>query len=425
MVHARSRRHLYAGARWDSVYDEGMLPAIRIALIVAATASLLSCSASPEDPALEALLEKGVAHGYPGMAAMVIDGRGVVRAAAAAGYSDLEHHTPLRVDDSFHLASITKTFTAVATLRLVDAGKLALTATLKDVLGDAVNRVPNAAQITVEELLDHSSGIYPTNNDMDYLTTVIGPQADPHRVWKAAELVALADAARQAPTAAPGAGHHYSDTNYVLLGMIVEKVAGRPYKQYIEETIFAPLEMRSTYFYSDSLDNAAGTPPVRTVQGYLLATEDVRSAIDINPMFQAVPGDTREGGALLNTTLAAERIDAAAGIVTKLSDLARYATALFHGKLLSPRSQAFLMAVGAGMETQDVGTQRIWALQAVRKPEGVLLYKEGDGPGGVNTLMAYLPAQDEIFLGFTNVFGYFDEIDFLMDEVIAPFVAAQ
>jgi hypothetical protein len=111
--------------------------------------------------------------------------------------------------------------------------------------------------------------------------------------------------------------------------------------------------------------------------------------------------------------------------VTRLSALARYATALFHGKLLSPRSQEFLMAAGAGMEAQEVGTQRVWTLQAVRKPQGMILYKEGDGPGGVNTLMAYLPAEDEIFLGFTNVFGYFDEIDFMMDKIIAPFVAAQ
>jgi hypothetical protein len=57
-------------------------------------------------------------------------------------------------------------------------------------------------------------------------------------------------------------------------------------------------------------------------------------------------------------------------------------------------------------------------MQAIRKPYGVLVYKEGDGPGGVNTLMAYNPSTDEIFLGFANIFGYFSEVDFLMDEVI-------
>ena len=74
------------------------------------------------------------------------------------------------------MASITKTFTAVAVLRLVDAHKLSLGTTLKECLGEAVGKVPNAGRITVSQLLDHSSGIYPTNNDMDYLTTVIGPK---------------------------------------------------------------------------------------------------------------------------------------------------------------------------------------------------------------------------------------------------------
>jgi hypothetical protein len=70
------------------------------------------------------------------------------------------------------------------------------------------------------------------------------------------------------------------------------------------------------------------------------------------------------------------------------------------------------------MNDQPAGKKRVWAMQAIRKPYGVLVYKEGDGPGGVNTLMAYNPSTDEIFLGFTNIFGYFNEVDFLMDEVI-------
>jgi len=59
----------------------------------------------------------------------------------------------------------------------------------------------------------------------------------------------------------------------------------------------------------------------------------------------------------------------------------------------------------------------------MRKPYGTLLYKEGDGEGGVNTLMAYFPARDEIFVGFSNSFGHFDEVDFMMDDVIGQLVA--
>jgi D-alanyl-D-alanine carboxypeptidase len=372
------------------------------------------------DAQLQALLQKGIARGYPGIAMLVQNASGEVR-SAAVGYSDLARRTPLRVDDAFHMASITKTFTAVATLRLVDQGKLALDGTLSGTLGTAVERLPHADQITIAQLLDHSSGIYPTNNDMAYLDTVIGPNADPSRAWTPEELVALADEGRSEPAGLPGQDHFYADTNYILLGMIVERVSKRPFKQHVRETLLQPLGMRSTYFYSDYL-GGSGPAQVETVRGYLLATDELRSAIQIHARFQPVPGGDSEEGVLLDTTLAAERIDAAAGLVTTLPDLSRYASALFNGRLLSARNQAFLTAAAEGMSEQPVGTKRVWTLQAVNQPHGVLLYKEGDGPGGVNTLMACSPASGQIFLGFANVFGYFSEVDFMLDEVIAEVV---
>jgi D-alanyl-D-alanine carboxypeptidase len=386
-----------------------------LALFLYAVTAFSFC-ASPASRDLKSLLQKGIDRGYPGIAVLTQSADGRVQ-SAAAGYSDLEHHTPMRVDDAFHMASINKTFTAVAVLRLVDGHKLSLNATLKECLGDAVAKIPNAERITVAQLLDHSSGIYPTNNDLEYLTTVIGQKADPTRVWTPEELIALAGSSQNKPTSEPGQGHHYSDTNYILLGMIVERVSGHPFKEYLTQTLLAPLRMNSTYFYSSFLGKNAD-PPLRTVQGYLLATEELRSVIKVNPMFKAVPGDKRPEGQLLNTTLAAERTDAAAGLVTTLPDLLKFASALFRGKLLSSGSQAFLMSAGDGMNAQPIGTKRVWTIQAVHKPYGVLVYKEGDGPGGVNTLMAFDPASSEIFVGFTNVFGYFNEVDFLMDQVI-------
>lgn len=371
---------------------------------------------------LKTLLEKGLKKGYPGIAVLTQTASGKVQ-SAAVGYSNLEKRIPMQVDDAFHMASINKTFTAASILRLVDRGKLSLDATLKDCLGKAVERIPNADRITVAQMLVHSSGIYPTNNDMDYLTTIIGPNADPHRVWTPQELVALADKDRRKPVAEPGIGHFYSDTNYILLGMIVEKISGKLYKQFVQESLLEPLQMRSTYFYS-SFIKENGNLPARTVQGYLLSTEELRKAITINPMFKPVPGDQRKEGQLLNTTLAAERTDPAAGLVTTLPDLLKFASALFRGKLLKPASQRWLMAVTAEMDQQPINKKRVWALQSAHKSFGVIVYKEGDGPGGVNTLMAYDPATDRIFLGFTNIFGYFDEVDFMMDDVMGPLVEA-
>jgi hypothetical protein len=112
-------------------------------------------------------------------------------------------------------------------------------------------------------------------------------------------------------------------------------------------------------------------------------------------------------------------------LVTTIPDLLKFASAIFRGELLSPQSQKFLVSAGEGMGALPIDKKRIWALQAVRKPFGVLVYKEGDGPGGVNTLMAYCPATDEVFLGFTNTFGYFNEVDFMIDDVIGKFNAGK
>ncbi len=94
--------------------------------------------------------------------------------------------------------------------------------------------------------------------------------------------------------AEPGSGHHYSDTNYILLGMIVEKVSGTVYKEYVKRTYLEPLNMRSTYFQTDFLMGKVH-PQINVVQGYLVATNDIRKFIDINPMFQVLP-DVRGRG---------------------------------------------------------------------------------------------------------------------------------
>ena len=80
------------------------------------------------------------------------------------------------------------------------------------------------------------------------------------------------------------------------------------------------------------------------------------------------------------------------------------------------------MAALQGADELPADKHRIWTLQAMHKPYGVVIYKEGDGPG-VNTLMAYLPQQNEIFIGFSNSFGYFDEVHFMLDQVVGPWVS--
>ena len=372
------------------------------------------CAADSLDTALAKVLQRG----WPGVGVLIESANGKPR-IATAGLAVMESNTPMSSATGFHMCSITKAFTAAAILRLIDQGKLSLQTKVVDILDQpAVKRIPNIAEITVAQLLDHSSGIYPTNNDPTYVNTLVGGDAFLGRVWTSLELVELASRPENKPAAKPGEGHHYSDTNYVLLGLIAERVSHELLKGYIARTILDPLEMRATYFYSDVL-LGKHTTPATIANGYIKLTKDLTDAVVFNPSFKS----PRPGW--LNTSIAAERIDAAAGLVTTLSDLHKFAKALFRGRLLSPKSQIFLSAVQDEMIGADIGKPRTRTLQGAATPFGVVLFKEGDGPGGFNTLMAYHPSSDTIFIGFTNEFGNFDEVDTMLMDVMSTTISPQ
>jgi D-alanyl-D-alanine carboxypeptidase len=379
---------------------------------VALVVSLLCVSNVSCAPAgsLEAASGKMMERGWPGIGLLLERADGTV-AVATAGMESIEQSRPLTRATAFHICSITKTFTAAAILQLVDQGKLHLDDKVTAILDQpVVKRIPDIAEVSVRQLLDHSSGIYPTNNDSAYLQTLIGAGALSGRVWTPDELIELATRAENKPTGKPGAAHSYSDTNYILLGMIVAKVSGRPYQDQIARTLLAPLGMKHTYFYSNVV--AATPAPPGVASGYIKLTKDLTDAVTFNPAF-AKP---RPGW--LNAAGAAERIDAAAGLVSTLDDLHKFAAALFRGKLLSPASQAFLFAVREDMPGVALGKSRTGTLQSVNTSAGLVIFKEGDGPGGYNTVMAFHPQSGAIFLGYTNQFGDFNEVEALLNEAL-------
>ncbi len=361
----------------------------------------------PLDRAVAAVMTRG----WPGVAVLVETADGTVE-TAAAGLARIETNTPMTAASAFHMCSINKTFTAVAILRLVDQGRLSLDQRVVDILDQAVvRRIPNVDRVTVAQLLEHASGIYPTNNDPDYLRTLIGSEAFTRRVWRSEEMVELATLPANKPVAAPGDGHHYSDTNYILLGMIVERVSGESYRTHVTRTILTPLRMSATYFFSDVLEGRRAPSP-SVANGYIRLTQSVTEAVAFNLGFKS----PRAGW--LNTSEAAERVDAAGGLVTTLPDLALFASALFHGRLLSEKSQSFLVAVEREMAAAKVADRQTRTLQGAVTSFGFVLYKEGDGPSGFNTLMAYHPSSGTVFVGFTNEFGSFDEVETLMSDVM-------
>jgi D-alanyl-D-alanine carboxypeptidase len=203
--------------------------------------------------------------GAPGAVALVRTPSGTWQ--GAAGLSDLTTRTAMRPDDRFRVASLTKTFVATVVLQLVAEGRLRL--------DDPVARwfprlVPQASKITVRDLLNHTSGLYDFLSDK---RVVKRASEDPVVVISPRQLVTFS--ASHPLLFRPGTSWSYSNTNYILLGQIVEKVTGHNIQQELERRIFRPLGLTKTSFADGPVEGEQ-----RLAHGYSLGAGKPRDATD-------------------------------------------------------------------------------------------------------------------------------------------------
>jgi D-alanyl-D-alanine carboxypeptidase len=217
----------------------------------AAASPAATLEATPAFADLDALLAAAVEQGIPGVSLIVEQGgRNVF--SGADGVASLEDQTPLRITDRFRIYSLAKCFTAIIILRMVDEGVFTLDDTVTMRLDDpAVARIPNVDAVTIRQLLTHSSGIYDYLDETDspfWDDAFFGPDADWSKVWTPGELVAYADGAKHDAYFPPGEGEHYSNTGYVLLGLIVEQATGHAFGEELQTRILTPLGLKDTFF---------------------------------------------------------------------------------------------------------------------------------------------------------------------------------
>ena len=191
--------------------------------------------AAPSD--LGPLLDAVVEHGSPGVLVLIDDGTS--RFASARGLAVLDGATALRPGDRFRAGSITKTFVAVAALQLVAEQRLAL--------DDTVDRwlpglMPGGRRITLRDLLAHTSGLADYADGAFLRSTV----ARPHRHWSPRELVRVA--LRVGSVGRPGERFAYASTNYVVLGMVIERATGSTIARELRRKVIEPLGLNETSF---------------------------------------------------------------------------------------------------------------------------------------------------------------------------------
>ena len=229
----------------------------------------------------------------------------------AAGIGDLTTAAPTRLDDHVRIASITKTFVATVVLQLVEEGMLSL----DDRLEPFITGIPNGDEITIRQLLNMTAGIYNYINDP---VIAVDYDRDPLLPFTPEQAVEIVRAHGEADFA-PGTRSLYSDTNYILLGLIIEQVTGGSVAAEITERIIVPLGLTQTSF--------AATPEMPEPYAHGYAVDHVGAPL--RDVTRSNPDVAWAAGAMIST----------------MDDLRVWVDALVAGSLLSPTLQAERLAI--------------------------------------------------------------------------------
>jgi D-alanyl-D-alanine carboxypeptidase len=307
---------------------------------------------------LQKQLDLTVAKGVPGTVALVRDGS--ASWGFRSGVSNLRRETPMRLRLRYRIASETKTFVAALVLKLSEEGTLSLDDTVEEWLP---GMVPGGEAITVRHLLNHTSGLYNYTDDpafIDAFESYVRGNAD--FFWEPEELVAVATS--HPPLFPPGQSWSYSNTGYIVAGLIVEAATGRGIEALLEEKIFDPLGLSDTYL---PITEARLSGPHS--HGYLLPGEGLE-----------LPNDKP----LDVTRFSPSWAWAAGGIVSDAGDVARFYRALLKGRVLTEQSLAEMKAV------VDVGYDAGYGLGLVQvdTPCGPAWGHDGSFPGFVSIALS-------------------------------------
>jgi CubicO group peptidase (beta-lactamase class C family) len=302
--------------------------------------------------------EEVAADRFAGAVLIMKDGKPVL--SEAYGLADREHKTPNTIKTRFRIGSMNKMFTAVATLQLVQAGKLDLQGTVGKYLTDYPNK-DVASKVTIHQLLTHTGGT----------GDIFGPEFEAHRL----ELRTLQDYVKlygeRPPKYEPGSQWEYSNYGFILLGAIIEKVSGQSYYDYVREHVYVPAGMTSTG--SEPEDK----PVADRSAGYMKMDSP-----DWKP----------------NTDTLPYRGSSAGGGYSTVEDLAKFASALEANKLLSAHYTEMLTTgkPGTPENTYAYGFQDA-------KISGVRCFGHGGGAPGMNGDLQICPGPGYVVAVLSNL----------------------
>ena len=269
---------------------------------------------------------------------------------------------PVTVTDDFRVGSITKTFVATAVIELEAEGKLSFS----DALEKWVTGFPNGSGITLDQLLHHTSGIYDYTSDATFDST---ESNDPGTVWTPAQLVQIA--AGHAAVFAPGASWGYSNTNYILLGLVVEKVTGDDVGKVLHSLAIDKAGLSHT--------TLAGYEPAVGTMAHGYAT----TGVDVTTLFD--PSYAWTAGA----------------VVSNAPDLVSWASSLYGGNLLSASGLTEMLDTVPTGQTGTLYGRGVFVFDTAATGVATSWGHPGD-INGYHSQMSYFPDSKTIIVSLVN-----------------------
>jgi len=299
--------------------------------------------------------------------------------------------SPPRADTHFRIASNTKTMTAAVIVLLAQEGKLSL----DDPVSKYVPGVPNGDNITIAESLEMRSGLYNYTNDPIISATI---DTDPAKVWTPAELLAVAFA--HPANFPPGKAYEYNNTNYALLGLVAEKVDGKPLAQVMHDRLFGPQNMQDTQLPASTVN----TIPEPYSHGYLYGSSSV-ALVGEPPYSPEVQAAARAGTLLPKDYTGVNHSNAAAagGVISTADDLATWIKALVAGRVLDPAYQRrWFDSLQPEDPSKPEGQKYGYGIAQLSWGRNTIYFHGGETPG-YNSKISYDPANDMTLIVWTNL----------------------
>lgn len=298
--------------------------------------------------------------------------------------------SPPSADTHFRIASNTKTMTAAVIMQLAQENKVSL----DDSVSKYVPGVPNGDNITIAQLLEMRSGLYNYTNAPEVSESL---DRDPTKVWSPAQVLAIAFA--HPPNFQPGTAYEYCNTNYALLGLIAEKLDGKPLASSFQERLFGPLGLKNTLLSAST----SNTLPDPYSHGYLYGGSSF--ALTDKPYPPEVQAAARAGTLKPtdDTTQNPSYASAAGGVISTANDLAIWIQALVSGRVLNADAQRqWLDSPQPEVASKPKGQKYGYGISQFSWGPNTIYFHGGELPG-FNSKISYDPTNQLTLIIWTNL----------------------